>query len=210
MRNLGKILDIVVPFSRVLRRANVDKSSVTIKQVMIRGVLRTFLFFWLASFIPLVGTLAYTLILIPMAAHYHSVELNLKTREAKANNLLWYFVVITIGFGGLWGFIGHTFLADYVALKIGWLPDSPFQTELAFYHLGFGIAGLMAIWIRDHLITGLVIVKSVFWYGAAFVHIQDAIISQNFEIYNVGPPLIGDILLPTVFLILLYRARNFR
>lgn len=206
----GKILDIVVPFGWVLRRAEQNKSSVTLNQVILRAVSPTFLFMWLASFIPLVGTLAYMLVLIPLAAHLHATEFNLQSREAKANNLLWYFVVITIGFGGLWGFIGHTFMADTVALKIGWLPGSPFQTELAFYHLGFGVAGLMAIWIRDHLITGLVIVKSVFWYGAALVHIKDAVIHQNFEIYNVGPPLIGDLLLPTIFLVLLYRSRNYR
>jgi hypothetical protein len=112
--------------------------------------------------------------------------------------------VVIIGFGGLWGFIGHTFLADTVANAIGWAPSSPFQTELAFYHLGMGVAALIAVWLRQHMITALIIIKSIFWYGAAFVHLQDLIVNHNFSPLNIGTPLVNDIVLPTVLLTLLY------
>jgi hypothetical protein len=116
---------------------------------------------------------------------------------------LLYFVVILIGFGGIWNFIGHTFLADTVATQIGWKTGSPFQTELAFYTLGSGIAGLMTIWFRGHMITALVVSKSIFLYGAAFVHIQDAIINNNYSPLNIGTPLVGDIIFPTLLLYML-------
>jgi hypothetical protein len=117
---------------------------------------------------------------------------------------LLYLTVVIIGLGGLWGFIGHTVLADTVASGIGWAVNSPFQTELAFYHLGLGIAALFAIWLRQHMITALIIAKSIFWYGAAYVHLQDLILNHNFSPLNIGTPLINDIVLPTVLLTLLY------
>ena len=94
-------------------------------------------------------------------------------------------------------------LADTVAAGIGWPKGSPFQIELAFYTLGSGIAALMAIWLRGHMITALVISKSVFWYGAAYVHLKDVIVYKNYHPLNIGSTLVGDIIFPTIFLIML-------
>ncbi|MCP5099019.1 MAG: hypothetical protein GY943_25990, partial [Chloroflexi bacterium] len=118
--------------------------------------------------------------------------------------VLWYYTVIMIGFGGVWNFIGHTILADSVAKGIGWQTGSPFQTELAFYTLGTAIAGLAAVWLRGHMITALIISKSVFLYGAAYVHIKDAFVHSNFAPHNVGGVLVGDIVFPTIWLFMLF------
>ena len=99
-------------------------------------------------------------------------------------------------------------MADRIAAGIGWATGSPFQTELAFYTLGSAIAALLAVWIRGHLITAVVVSKSVFWYGAAYVHISDALTNQNFAPLNVGGPLIGDLVYPTILLTLLYFAHR--
>ncbi len=206
MVKLRPVIDLIVPFARVLRRAEVDPKDVSLKLVLGYAIPQSFLFMWLASFIPFVGGLVYSLLLVPVAAKIHINEFNIEARANKAATVLWYFTVIIIGFGGIWGFVGHTVLADSVARSIGWATGSQFQIELAFYHLGFGVAALMTIWIRDHLITGLVIAKSIFWYGAALVHIKDAITQSNFAINNVGPPLIGDIIIPTILLWLLFAA----
>jgi hypothetical protein len=115
-----------------------------------------------------------------------------------------YYVVILIWLGGLWSFVGHTFLADMVANSIGWSAGSPFQTELAFYSLWFSVAAFLTVRLRWHIITGLVIAKSVFWYGAAFVHIKDIIAMQNYATLNIGVPLIGDIVFPTILLWFLF------
>jgi len=144
-------------------------------------------------------------LLVPLSARQHIKEKSIKVSSKKYELYLTYFVVITIGFGGLWGFIGHAFLADNIAEKIGWATGSPFQAELAFYTLGSAIAGLMAVWLRGVYLIGLAVTKSVFWLGAAFVHIQDAIVNQNYSTYNIGAPLIGDILLPAVLIYIMYR-----
>jgi len=40
-------------------------------------------------------------------------------------------------------------MSDTVAASVEWQLGSPFQRELASYHLGLGCAGLSCLWIRD-------------------------------------------------------------
>jgi hypothetical protein len=200
---MERVLDIIVPFGPFLRRAELSKPFLHWVDLVLHVIPVTFLFYWLCSLIPFVGTLLYLLVLVPLSANRH-VKLNaISQRIEKFSIYLWYYAVISIGFAGLWGFIGHTIMADTVAAGIGWPEGSPFQTELAFYSLGLSVAGLMAVWLRGHMITALVITKSVFWYGAALVHIQDALVNKNYEPLNIGAPLVGDIVLPTLLLVLL-------
>ena len=191
-----------MPFGPLLRKVEGEKPFVAWPRVVLSTIPLTFFIFWLFSLIPFGGNLLYFLVFTPLSAWQH-IRLKKITGHNKISIYLWYFVVIVIGFGGIWGFIGHTFLADMVATNIGWQTGSPFQIELAFYHLGLSVAGILAIWLRGHMITALVIAKSIFWYGAAFVHIKDAIINHNYAPFNVGAILVADIIFPTIFLAML-------
>lgn len=202
---MQKILDLLVPFGPFLRRTENKKPFLYWQDLLLHVIPLTFFIYWLFSLIPVIGTIIYVAIFIPLSAHQHLTNKGITNKETRLLIYLWYFVVISIGFGGLWSFIGHTFMADNVASKIGWAIGSPFQTELAFYTLGSAIAAFFSIWLRGHMITALVISKSIFLYGAAFVHIQDAIINHNFSPFNIGTPLIGDIIFPTIMLTLLYK-----
>ncbi len=124
------------------------------------------------------------------------------SRQQVIETFLAFFLVIGYGFGGIWGFVGHFFMADSIAQEIGWAVGSPFQTELAFYHLGFGVVGILAWWIRDHLWTALVLAKAIFLYGAAYVHIRDIILFDNWSPSNAGFEILylSDLILPTVIL----------
>jgi hypothetical protein len=203
---MGKVIDIIVPFGPFLRRAEASKPFSYWKALFLQVIPSTFFVYWLFSLIPYFGTLTYILVLVPLSARRHVDIKGVKEHISKLIVYLRYFTVISIGFGGLWSFIGHTFMADTIAESIGWATGSPFQTELAFYTLGSAIAGLLAVWLRGHIITALIISKSIFWYGAAYVHIKDAVINQNYSPLNIGVPLVGDIILPTVFLILLLKV----
>jgi hypothetical protein len=197
-------LDFIVPFGPFLRRTEEAGEPFSNMKSLLHVIPLTFVVYWLTSLVPYVGTLIYILILVPLSARRHVDVKGITEQTSKLTIYLWYFTVISIGFGGLWSFIGHTFLADTVAAGIGWPAGSPFQTELAFYTLGSAIAGILATWLRGHMFTALVISKSIFLYGAAFVHIQDALVNQNYASLNIGAPLIGDLILPTVFLLLLF------
>ncbi len=197
------LIDFFVPFGIVLRKQEPDSAFVNWKEVLVRFIPHTWFIFWLTSLIPFAGTLVYGLFLIPISAMKHIHIKKIENKFDRASIFLWYYVVILIGFGGLWSFTGHIFLAERVANGIGWDPG-PFQTELAFYTLGSGIAGFLAIWLRGHIITALVISKSVFWFGAAYTHILDAVVNQNYSQMNVGTVLIGDLLYPIILFTLLF------
>ncbi|MDH5797478.1 MAG: hypothetical protein OEZ19_02850 [Paracoccaceae bacterium] len=197
-------LDFLVPLGRFMRRAEGRTALAGWPEMFWRFLPQSFFGFWLMSLIPFVGGFLYMLVLVPLSALVHARSLGAKHPSHRL--MLRYFVCILIGFGGIWSAVGHLFMGPWVAGQIGWDAGSPFQTELAFASLGMGLAALLVIWIDDHLVTALVLAKSVFWFGAAGVHVYHAVVHDNFSPFNVGTPLIGDIIYPVLLLWLLYRS----
>lgn len=200
------IIDLIVPFGELLRNPNSKSKAFQIAALFWRYIPQTFFMYWLFSMIPFGGTLFYTLIMVPLSIHLHLKKQGGKDKNGVFKTVLHYFIVIVIGFGGIWNFIGHTVLADQVAADIGWATGSPFQTELAFYTLGSAIAGIMAVWLSSkEFFAAVAVPKAVFLYGAAIVHIRDVILYQNYSPLNVGTILVGDIVYPTIWIILLLK-----
>jgi len=122
--------------------------------------------------------------------------------------LLLYLLVIFVGVGGLTGFLGHTFKAQEIALKIGWQP-SPFQFEVAVANLAFGVLGIMCIWQRGGFRTATGIGYATFLLGCGYGHFRDLTLHGNVSPYNVGPVLwVNDLGIPVVILILLLVRRH--
>jgi hypothetical protein len=122
--------------------------------------------------------------------------------------LLLYLLVIFVGVGGLVGFLGHTFKAHEIALKIGWQP-SPFQFEVAVANLAFGVLGILCFWQRGGFRTATGIGSAIFLLGCAYGHLQEMIRQGNFAPYNVGPVLwVNDLAVPSAILLLLWVRRH--
>jgi hypothetical protein len=125
-----------------------------------------------------------------------------------AEVLLLYLLVFFVGVGGIVGFLGHTFKAQEIALKIGWQP-SPFQFEVAVADLAFGVLGIMCIWQRRGFWTATGIGYATFLLGCAYGHLREMILDGNFAPYNVGPVLwVNDLAVPLVILLLLFVRRH--
>jgi hypothetical protein len=125
-----------------------------------------------------------------------------------AEVLLLYLLVIFVGLGGLMAFLGHTFKAQEIALKIGWQP-SPFQFEVAVADLAFGTLGIMCIWQRGGFRTATGIGYAVFLLGCGYGHLQDMRLHGNLSPYNVGPVLwVNDLAVPVFILFLLLVRRH--
>lgn len=195
------VIGLFVPLGLFLRTTDANPPYSRIP-FLISRIMPTFFIFWLFSFIPAAGGAVYYLCFVTLSAYIHIKEKKIRNKQQKAEILLRYYAVIIVGFGGIWGFIGHTFLAELVAKSIGWIP-SPFQAELAFYHLGLAITALLSIWMKKDALVPIVIAKSIFWYGAAIVHINDLLVYNNTAIGNIGGPLVGDLIFPTIMLLLL-------
>jgi hypothetical protein len=122
--------------------------------------------------------------------------------------LLLYLLVIFIGLGGVMGFVGHAFMAQEIASKIGWQP-SPFQFEMAMANLAFGVLGILCFWLRREFWLATGIGSAVLFLGCAYGHLRDMILHGNYAPYNVGPALwLNDLTVPIVILVLLFLRRR--
>ena len=108
-----------------------------------------------------------------------------------------------VGLGSLVAFTGHVFKSDDIATRIGWPTGNPFQLEVGWANLGYGVAGIMSMWIRYEFWTALVICVSVFYLGAGWVHVADVLKNKNKSELNIGIPLYIDFIVPIVLIVLL-------
>ncbi len=136
----------------------------------------------------------------------HVLCLKKKERTASriATVLLQYLLVVNVGLGGIFAFSGHMFAPDMVAKSIGWPAGSPFQMEVAFVNLAFGILGLLCIRSRGDFWLATGIGYTTFMFGAASVHLKEIALHKNIAAGNAGTVLwIGDILIPLLICSLL-------
>ena len=113
------------------------------------------------------------------------------------------FLVLSVGIGSIWAFIGHAFISSQVAANIGWAPGSPFQLEVAFANLSIGVLGVLCYWIRGNFWTATVISSSIFLLGAAYGHIINMLQFANYAPGNAGAVLYMDIIGPIILIALL-------
>ncbi len=116
--------------------------------------------------------------------------------------LLWLLSVF-LGISSIMAFFGHAFAADRIAAHIGWPPGSPFQLEVAVANLAIGVLGISCIWLRGNFWTATVMAGAVFGLGAAFGHIRDIMINNNYAPGNAGVILYLDIGGPVLLIVLL-------
>ena len=114
------------------------------------------------------------------------------------------FLVISVGIGGIWAFIGHALLSAQVAASIGWASGNPFQLEVAFANLAIGVLGILCYWIRGNFWIATVISSSIFLIGAAYIHIINMYQFANYAPGNAGPVLYMDIIGPVILIVLLF------
>jgi len=126
-----------------------------------------------------------------------------KTKNRVFEVFLLWFLVIMVGIGSIWAFMGHVFMASMVAAAIGWPAGSPFQFEVGIANLSYGILGLLCWKFRDNFWTATVIAISTFYFGAAYGHIVNIMQTGNISPGNAGYSLYIDIIIPIVLICLL-------
>ncbi|MGL1861288.1 MAG: hypothetical protein OCC46_02060 [Pseudodesulfovibrio sp.] len=113
-----------------------------------------------------------------------------------AATLLMWLLVIKVGLGGIWCFLGHYFKSDEIAGYIGWPAGNPFQKEVAFTNLALGTSGVLCYFFRDGFWLATIVFTSIFLLGAFSVHVRDQKESANTNPGNAGPVFFADILVP--------------
>lgn len=125
------------------------------------------------------------------------------TQSVIIEKLFAYFMLFAVGIAYLYNFVVHVFFAEMTAHFIGWA-NNPFQYEVGFASLGFGIVGVLAfkqgLAFRTAAITG----PAFFTWGAAGGHVYQMVVNHNFAPGNAGVVFWTDIFLPILAFFLLY------
>ena len=74
--------------------------------------------------------------------------------------------------------------------------------------LSIGVVGIMAYWFRGHFWLATIVVPTVQYLGDAGGHIYFWLVEHNTRPYNVGLPLLSDIVLPIVVWALYLASRR--
>jgi hypothetical protein len=133
-----------------------------------------------------------------------------RTGRRIAKILLLWLLVIDVGLGGLWAFIGHTVFAEQVAQSIGWPAGNPFQTEVAVANLAVGALGILCYWIRGNFWTATVIATSIWLLGDATIHVVEIVTAGNYNPGNAGLIFYLDILSPLLLIALLIYTGSYK
>lgn len=164
---------------------------------LVRVVGVAFLLRWI------IGGIAFWMAL-PVLGLLHARASSAQDPRQRIEAVLLYLLVLGLGVSGLWGFVGHFFLSEQVARSIGWATGSPFQQELAFYHLGMGTVALLCLWIRDRYWVAAALTPALFAVGAGAVHTRDFLVRGNAAPANWGADvLMGNLVIPVALLGLL-------
>ena len=140
---------------------------------------------------------------LPVLAVFHARAEGRQGVRSLVEPALLHLLVLGVGVSGLWGFVGHFFMSAEVGTSVGWAP-SPFQRELAFYHLGLGLAGVLCLWLRNGFWTATGLITVVFAFGAGIVHLQELLATGNTAPANWGPGVFfGNVLIPSALAALL-------
>jgi hypothetical protein len=142
--------------------------------------------------------------MILAAIHIFRKPVNPQEKHKKLEIILMYYIVFAIGVTGLFAAYGHIFMANQIAQDIGWPTGSPFQTEVAFANLAFGVLGILCIWIRGKFWLATIIGSGVFLFADGIGHIIQIVNNHDYAPDNAGMILYTDLIFPILGLILYF------
>lgn len=119
------------------------------------------------------------------------------TRKHIFESLLAYYCLSAVGLFYLYNFVMHVFFGEMAAKFIGWA-NSPFQAEVGFASLGFGLIGLLAFRPDYGLRLAAIVGSASFLWGAAGGHVYQMVVAHNFAPGNAGTIFWADLLVPAV------------
>jgi hypothetical protein len=94
-------------------------------------------------------------------------------------------VTYMIGWAGLGAGIAHIFFGKKISRSIGF-EQSPYELEVGFCDLGFGIVGLMAASHPPEFWLAIIWFSSLYRIGCGIGHIKEIVKNKNYAVNNTG------------------------
>ncbi len=136
-------------------------------------------------------------------AYLHIIIKKPRSTREKVEIIILYQLTIMVGLNGLMGFYAHNFMSDWTADYIGWPKGNPFQKEVGYTNLTFGILGLLSFFNRNGFWTASLLGISIWYLLDGYLHFIQLTMHHDTRPGNAGTPLVLDILLPIFWLTLL-------
>lgn len=112
------------------------------------------------------------------------------------------------GLASIYSGLFHAYAGDMIAASIGW-KSSPFQYELGWFEIGYGLTALLSLWRGYQFRFAMTLPYSIFLLAAAAQHINEIQHQHNYAPNNAGLILwLGDIAIPLVMLVLAWLSRD--
>ncbi|MFN8072304.1 MAG: DUF6790 family protein [Mycobacterium sp.] len=127
-------------------------------------------------------------------------------RPAAEVHFVWWMVWV-VGIASILAAAVHVFDGPHTAEMIGYARgEGGFQWENAMGDLAIGVVGVMSYWYRGNFWLATLVVLTVQYVGDAAGHLYFWLAQGNTKPYNIGVPLIADIVLPIVMWVLYLAA----
>ena len=122
--------------------------------------------------------------------------------------ILWGELVFYMyGLAALYTGFFHAYFGVTAAAGIGW-QNSPFQYELGWFEIGYGVTAAMSLWRGYQFRLAVTLPYSIFLLAAAAQHINMMLVQHDYAANNAGVLLwLGDIAIPVVVLLLAVLSR---
>ena len=151
--------------------------------------------------------------IILMLVAFIAVLINNKEGSSLKENIGKQTLRYVVGGNGIFTGTSHIFFQNVAAKSIGWQCNKPrknhfnnFQYEMGVTNYAIGVAGILAstekYYNTDYRVAVVTFV-SIVYLGCALNHIREAVVNKNFNIQNIGPSFIVDVVTPIVLLLTL-------
>ncbi len=138
------------------------------------------------------------LLLTIVAAVFHGLKTGPRNAERFSELTLVYLLFVYHGFVMLAVGLYILIASEQAAAMLGASPGNVFQEFFAFAYIGMAICGIPAIWWRGTYLIAPVLCWSVYFFGAAYIHMTEYLeagkLSFNLLAWilmtHAGPPLL--------------------
>ena len=148
----------------------------------------------LLGLLPYIGVILFVVTAVPIWFADHSGDWHQQLVSSGVQYL--------IGWASLGAGISHLFFGPKIARSIGWAA-SPFQLEVAFANIAFGVVGLLAASHTPEFWLAIILASAIYRIGCGYGHIKQIVQDRNFAINNTAI-LFLNFVVPAALLVMYY------
>lgn len=131
----------------------------------------------LLGILPYIGVILFIISILPILFGNHTGDWQ---RQVVLNG-----VIYMVGWAGIGSGISHLFFGKQISKSIGF-EKSPYELEVGFCGLSFGIVGVIAASYQPDFWLAVILMSSLYRIGCGYGHVRQILQKRNFAINNTA------------------------